>query len=357
MLLQGFARRALYGYAPPYACRMAVTSLADALAVTASGTVDVVDGVLQLNEEPPPELVPRVDVRKWLGPPGSRPPRRPRSSLAPPADGDYSDDDDLGVIFAREARPPPGDSGRDLLREKIDGLVGAEPEAVAAAPEVPAAPEEEPEDEAPALARGLRSLAGGAGVFADSRSGFAYPADYAVGPPVDGSTHNLGDLEAAGLSERLETFDLEAMATNQWGRPSGFDGLVVEGPRGVPCLVGRKSFSDETLRKVSRGADLWFQAVEGRGSRVLLRTSCVPSLSKSPRECMEFAADLAAHFGGGARGGDDAVEVMYTDSRRVAKRGSRVGQLKPKKRLGTVWARPDRVADAAREAQEDQGFL
>jgi len=41
----------------------------------------------------------------------------------------------------------------------------------------------------------------------------------------------------------------------------------------------------------------------------------------------------------------------------VAKRGSRVGQLKPKKRLGTVWARPDRVADAAREAQEDQGFL
>ena len=98
--------------------------------------------------------------------------------------------------------------------------------------------------------------------------------------------------------------------------------------------------------------------VEGRGgSRVLLRTSCVPSLSKSPRECVEFAADLAAYFGGGARGGDDAVEVMYTDSRRVAKRGSRVGQLKPKKRLGTVWARPDRVAAAAREAQEDQGFL
>ena len=82
----------------------------------------------------------------------------------------------------------------------------------------------------------------------------------------------------------------------------------------------------------------------------------MPSLSKSPRECMEFAADLAAYFGGGSRG-DDAVEVMYTDSRRVAKRGSRVGQLKPKKRLGTVWARPDRVADAAREAQEDQGFL
>jgi len=166
------------------------------------------------------------------------------------------------------------------------------------------------------------------------------------------------EVVADGLADKLETFDVDAAARDQFGRPTGFDGLVIASPRGVPVLVARRSFSDELLRRVGRGTDLWFQCVEGgRGSRVLLRTSCVPSLSKSPRECMEFAADLAAHFGGGARGGDDVVEVMYTDSRRVAKRGSRVGQLKPKKRLGTVWARPDRVADAAREAQEDQGFL
>ena len=172
---------------------------------------------------------------------------------------------------------------------------------------------------------------------------------------VDDLYHEVG---ADGLADRLETFDADAAARDQFGRPSGFDGLVIASPRGVPVLVARRSFSDELLRRVGRGTDLWFQCVEGRGgSRVLLRTSCVPSLSKSPRECMEFAADLAAYFGGGARGGDDAVEVMYTDSRRVAKRGSRVGQLKPKKRLGTVWARPGRVADAAREAQEDQGFL
>jgi len=169
---------------------------------------------------------------------------------------------------------------------------------------------------------------------------------------VDDLYHEVG---ADGLADRFETFDVDAAARDQFGRPSGFDGLVIASPRGIPILVARRSFSDELLRRVGRGADLWFQCVEGRGSRVLLRTSCVPSLSKSPRECMEFAADLAAYFGG-ARG-DDAVEVMYTDSRRVAKRGSRVGQLKPKKRLGTVWARPGRVADAAREAQEDQGFL
>ena len=174
---------------------------------------------------------------------------------------------------------------------------------------------------------------------------------------TEDEVNNLYQEVADELADKLETFDADAAARDQFGRPAGFDGLVMSSPRGVPVLVARRSFSDELLRRVGRGTDLWFQAVEGRGgSRVLLRTSCVPSLSKSPRECMEFAADLAAYFGG-ARGGDDAVEVMYTDSRRVAKRGSRVGQLKPKKRLGTVWARPGRVADAAREAQEDQGFL
>ena len=175
---------------------------------------------------------------------------------------------------------------------------------------------------------------------------------------TEDEVNNLYQEVADELADKLDTFDVDAAARNQFGRPAGFDGLVIASPRGVPVLVARRSFSDELLRRVGRGTDLWFQCVEGRGgSRVLLRTSCVPSLSKSPRECVEFAADLAAHFGGGARGGDDAVEVMYTDSRRVAKRGSRVGQLKPKKRLGTVWARPGRVADAAREAQEDQGFL
>ena len=174
---------------------------------------------------------------------------------------------------------------------------------------------------------------------------------------TEDEVNNLYQEVADELADKLETFDVDAAARDQFGRPTDFDGLVMASPRGVPVLVARRSFSDELLRRVGRGTDLWFQCVEGRGSRVLLRTSCVPSLSKSPRECMEFAADLAAYFGGGARGGDDAVEVMYTDSRRVAKRGSRVGQLKPKKRLGTVWARPGRVADAAREAQEDQGWL
>ena len=54
-------------------------------------------------------------------------------------------------------------------------------------------------------------------------------------------------------------------------------------------------------RPLGRGTDLFFQVCEGRGSRVLLRTSMVRSLVRSPRECMETAADLAAspHAGDG----------------------------------------------------------
>ena len=59
-LLQGWVRRTLYGAAPPYPCRMDVRSLASALSVMASDTVDVVEGKLQLNEAPPPDLMPEV---------------------------------------------------------------------------------------------------------------------------------------------------------------------------------------------------------------------------------------------------------------------------------------------------------
>lgn len=172
---------------------------------------------------------------------------------------------------------------------------------------------------------------------------------------------DLGALRDAmeselGLGGRLATFDIDAHAYAQWGRPDGFDGLVVESPRGIPILVGQKKFSDEVLRRVARSHDLWFQCRDGSGSRVLLRTSMVRALTRSPRECQEAAADLAAYFSGW-RSHDEEVEVMFTDSRHVAKRGTRVGQMKDSKRLGTLWARPWRVAELAREAQEEQGWL
>ena len=175
---------------------------------------------------------------------------------------------------------------------------------------------------------------------------------------TEDEVNNLYQEVADELADKLETFDADAAARDQFGRPSGFDGLVISSPRGIPILVARRSFSDELLRRVGRGTDLWFQCVEGRGSRVLLRASMDRSLSKAPRECVEFAADLAAYFSPDyVHWADDAVEVMYTDSRHVAKRGGRVGQMKAKKRLGTVWARPARVADVARDAQELQGWL
>jgi hypothetical protein len=159
-----------------------------------------------------------------------------------------------------------------------------------------------------------------------------------------------------GLGSRLASFDVDARASAQHGRPDGFDGLVIASPRGVPILVARQTFADETLRRVSRGTDLWFQArADHKGSRVLLRTSMCRHLARSPRECQEMAADLAAFFC--TFRCDEEVEVMFTDSRHVAKRGARVGQMKDSKRLGTMWARPDRVATVARNAQEEQGWL
>ena len=90
-------------------------------------------------------------------------------------------------------------------------------------------------------------------------------------------------VDELALGPRLLSYDPDAARLAQWGRPSGFTGLVLESPRGVPTLVAPRSYSDELLRRVSRGTDLWFQAVEGRGSRVLLRASMVRGLSRAPR--------------------------------------------------------------------------
>jgi hypothetical protein len=159
-----------------------------------------------------------------------------------------------------------------------------------------------------------------------------------------------------GLAGRLESFDVESMNRRQFGRPDGFDGLVIESPRGIPILVARQTFRDSLLRRVARGNDLWFQVHERRGSRVLLRTSMVRHLARSPRQCMEMAADLAVYFSDWRRCRGE-VEVMYTDSKHVAKRGTRVGQMKRSKSLGLLWGSPERVVDVAAEAQEAQGWL
>ena len=105
------------------------------------------------------------------------------------------------------------------------------------------------------------------------------------------------DMQEIGLGNLLESFDVDAPARGIWGRPDDFEGLVVSSPKhGIPILISRQRHSDSVLRRVSRGTDLWFQAREGRGSRVLLRTSMRRNLSKSPRECMEVAAAYAAFF-------------------------------------------------------------
>ena len=126
------------------------------------------------------------------------------------------------------------------------------------------------------------------------------------------------------------------------GSPSDFGGLVFHSPLGVPILVSKSQrHGDSTLRRIAQGSDLWFQVQDYQGSRVLLRSSLCRG-TKDSKECRAMAADLAAYFSDSRQ--HETVSVMYTDSRHVAKRGSKAGQMRQKKALGKLSGKPERVS-------------
>jgi len=144
------------------------------------------------------------------------------------------------------------------------------------------------------------------------------------------------------LTEPIDDWMTERTFNKEFGRPKGFDGLIFYTPLGVPILVGTQgSHGDETLRQVSQGMDLWFQVEGYCGSRVLLRTSLMRSL-KGSKYCTQMAADLAAHYSDSRW--ENNVPIMYTDSRHVAKRGSKSGQMKKRKSFGRIIGHPDAVS-------------
>jgi len=145
----------------------------------------------------------------------------------------------------------------------------------------------------------------------------------------------------------------------EFGRPRGFTGLVLYSPLGVPILVGkRKTQSDDVLRRIAQGSDLWFQVEDYDGSRVLLRTSLMRG-TKNSKRCVQMAADIAAKYSvwGSTTTTTtthrrmDAVRsvpVMYTDSKHVAKRGTKVGRMRKRKSLGRLMGRPSNVEEITR---------
>jgi len=182
----------------------------------------------------------------------------------------------------------------------------------------------------------------------------------------DTNTMTLSDKRKASIKLKLEALGFQSLlepnqSTDQWltvrevvqeyGRPSGFQGLVFYSPRHqVPILVGKmRCHADETLRRVAQGSDLWFQVEDYEGSRVLLRTSLFRGLRDS-KTCMQRAADLAAYYSH-HRHDTGGVNVMYTDSKHVAKRGSKVGQMRKSKRLGQIIGHPSDVCDIARDRE------
>lgn len=146
----------------------------------------------------------------------------------------------------------------------------------------------------------------------------------------------------------------------EFGRPVDFDGLVFYSPLGVPILIGKpKAHKDEILRRISQGDDLWFQVHDYNGSRVLLRSSLKKGF-KGSKACRQMAADLAARYSdwypihhheqpkGSTSISEEKtrpyrVPVMYTDSKHVAKRGGKVGQMRQRKRLGNMYGYPSNV--------------
>mmetsp|Transcript_21551 Transcript_21551/g.31885 ORF Transcript_21551/g.31885 Transcript_21551/m.31885 type:complete len:310 (+) Transcript_21551:2-931(+) len=165
-------------------------------------------------------------------------------------------------------------------------------------------------------------------------------------------TKHLGEtLEILGFHSLLRVVDQDQYSIHkerrkEFGRPKGFDGLVFTSPAGVPILVGReKAHGDGTLRRVSQGSDLWFQVADYDGSRVLLRTSVRRGM-KGSKVCLQMAADLAAFYS--RHRNDDYVRVMYTDSKNVAKRGSKAGQMRQSKVLGHTIGHPTQVEQVAR---------
>ena len=138
--------------------------------------------------------------------------------------------------------------------------------------------------------------------------------------------------------------ELRRSSKAEFGRPADFNGLVFKSPLGVPILVGRKGgHHDEVLRRISQGNDLWFQVEDYSGSRVLLRSSLARGL-KNSKTCIQTAADIAAYFSD-YRQRFDSVPIMYTDSKRVAKRGSKIGQMRKRKSLGAIYGYPGNVFD------------
>jgi len=168
----------------------------------------------------------------------------------------------------------------------------------------------------------------------------------------------ISSLQKLGFQSILQTHPntwksfRQQYQKKEFGRPKGFTGRLFTSPAGVPILIGKEgttssssSHADETLRRISQGSDLWFQVYDYNGSRVLLRTSLKRGM-KGSRGCMQMAANLAAYF---SYSGDDddgeGVRVMYTDSKHVAKRGSKVGQMRRNKSLGFMMGYPLDVED------------
>ena len=140
------------------------------------------------------------------------------------------------------------------------------------------------------------------------------------------------------------------------GPQKGWAGRRFVSPSGVPILVGRNRAENEALSlTIAREPDVWFHVRGSPGAHVILQLSSASREARrraaeegTPEECLQLAADLAAHYS--ELKGERRARVAYTTPKHLSKpNGAPLGAVSVRKELGTVVGYPENVIELAAE--------
>ena len=124
----------------------------------------------------------------------------------------------------------------------------------------------------------------------------------------------------------------------------------------MPILVGRNRAENEALSlTIAREPDVWFHVRGSPGAHVILQLSSASREARrraaeegTPEECLQLAADLAAHYS--ELKGERRARVAYTTPKHLSKpNGAPLGAVSVRKELGTVVGYPENVIELAAE--------
>lgn len=125
-------------------------------------------------------------------------------------------------------------------------------------------------------------------------------------------------------------------------------------PSGLNILVGRNRGENEELSlSIAKEPDIWFHVRGSPGAHVILQLSQASKEARKraaeegpPEECLQLAADLAAHYS--EVKGERRSRVSYTTPKHINKpNGAPLGAVNIRKELGTAIGFPENVVELA----------